>query len=106
MNRSATGFVISSIPDGISLVHTSSGRVEHICACIERGNPEPARRVAQTICGGCARLKDFPNTGWLSHRMSGRRELMFPPLPYIVVYQVKQEAVEISRIFHGAQDWP
>jgi plasmid stabilization system protein ParE len=25
---------------------------------------------------------------------------------YIVVYQVTRQAVEISRIFHGAQDWP
>jgi len=31
---------------------------------------------------------------------------VFFPLPYIVVYQVTQQAVEISRIFHGAQDWP
>lgn len=38
--------------------------------------------------------------------MNGRRELTFAPLPYIVVYQVKAEAVEISRIFHGAQDCP
>jgi plasmid stabilization system protein ParE len=37
--------------------------------------------------------------------MSGRRELVFPSLPYIVVYQVKEDAVEISRIFHGAQEW-
>jgi len=38
--------------------------------------------------------------------MTGRRELVFAPLPYIVVYQVTELAVEISRIFHGAQDWP
>jgi plasmid stabilization system protein ParE len=38
--------------------------------------------------------------------MPGRRELVFSPLPYVVVYQVTQHAVEISRIFHGAQDWP
>jgi len=30
---------------------------------------------------------------------------VFPPLPYIVVYLVTEEAVEITRIFHGAQDW-
>jgi plasmid stabilization system protein ParE len=28
------------------------------------------------------------------------------PLPYIAVYRVTEHAVEISRIFHGAQDWP
>jgi len=32
--------------------------------------------------------------------------LVFSPLPFIVVYQVKAEAVEISRIYHAAQDWP
>jgi plasmid stabilization system protein ParE len=50
-------------------------------------------------------LKDYPNLGRASRRMVGRRELTFVPLPYIVVYQVKPDAVEISRIFHGAQDW-
>jgi plasmid stabilization system protein ParE len=38
--------------------------------------------------------------------MPGRRELIFPGLPYVVVYRVTEQAVEISRIFHGAQDWP
>ncbi len=80
--------------------------LEHICERIERDDPEAARRVAQTIYEGCARLKDFPNLGRASSRISGRRELVFSPLPYIVVYQVTQHAVEISRIFHGAQDWP
>jgi len=80
--------------------------LEHICEWIERDNPDAGRRVARTIYDECARLKDFPNLGRASRRMAGRRELTFAPLPYIVVYQVKLDAVEISRIFHGAQDWP
>jgi addiction module RelE/StbE family toxin len=80
--------------------------LERICERIERDNPEAARRVAQTIYDGCGRLKDFPRLGRSSDRMTGRRELVFPPLPYIVVYQVTEHAVEISRIFPGAQDWP
>jgi toxin ParE1/3/4 len=80
--------------------------LEHIFEWMERDNPKAARRVARTIYDECARLKDFPNLGRASHRMAGRRELTFSPLPYIVVYQVKPDAVEISRIFHGAQDWP
>ena len=39
-------------------------------------------------------------------RMKGRRELVLPSLPYIAVYRVKEQVVEISRIYHGAQDWP
>ena len=30
---------------------------------------------------------------------------MFPPLPYVVVYSVKAETVEILHIYHRAQDW-
>lgn len=44
--------------------------------------------------------------GRRSRRIRERRELAFPPLPYIAVYRVTEDAVEISRIFHGAQDWP
>ncbi len=80
--------------------------LERICTWIERDNPDAANRVATIIYEGCSQLKDFPNMGRQSRRLPGRRELPFPPLPYVVVYQVKGDAVEISRIFHGAQDWP
>ena len=63
--------------------------LERICAWIERDNPEAARRVAKIIYDGCGQLKDFPDIGRASRRMSGRRELAFPPLPYIAVYQVR-----------------
>lgn len=80
--------------------------LESICERIERDNPQAARRVARTIYDGCTRLKDYPYLGRASSRMAGRRELVFSPLPYIAVYQVTEDAVEISHIFHGAQDWP
>jgi len=80
--------------------------LERICERIERDNPEAARRVARSIYDGCDRLKEFPSLGRASRRLAGRRELTFAPVPYIVVYQIKPTAVEISRIFHAAQDWP
>ena len=79
--------------------------LERIYRRIEKDNPTAAREVAKTIYDGCAGLKDFPHRG-RPGRMQGRRELVFPSLPYIVVYQVKEHAVEISRIYHAAQDWP
>jgi len=36
-------------------------------------------------------------------REEGTRELVLPRLPYIVVYRVKDNDVEILHIFHGAQ---
>jgi toxin ParE1/3/4 len=39
-------------------------------------------------------------------RIAGTRELVVPPLPYIIVYQVKSSAVHILRVYHGARNWP
>ena len=75
---------------------------ERICDRIERDDPEAARRVARIIYDGCARLKEHPGLGRASSRITGRRELVFPSLPYIVVYRVTEHGVEISRVFHGA----
>jgi toxin ParE1/3/4 len=72
---------------------------------IQKDTPRAAREGIKTLYDGCTALKSFPNGGRIG-RMKGRRELVFPPLPYIVVYQVKADTVEISRIYHAAQDWP
>lgn len=80
--------------------------LERICAWVERDNPEAARRIAKTIYDGCAQLRTSPALGRPSRRMKGWRELPFPPLPYIAIYRVKERVVEVSRVFHGAQDWP
>jgi len=79
--------------------------LERIYARIAAENPSAAREVVLAVFEGCAKLREFPELG-RSSRISGRRELIFPPLPYIVVYKLKSEAVEISRIYHAAQDWP
>jgi toxin ParE1/3/4 len=80
--------------------------LERICAWIERDNPEAAGRVATTIYKGVRQLADSPGIGRVSSRMIGWRELVFAPLPYIAVYRVRQDMVEIARIFHAAQNWP
>ena len=64
-----------------------------------------ARQVAEIIYSRCATLEDFPDRGRIG-RIVGTRELVFAPLPYIVVYRVKSGTVEIARIYHGAQNWP
>ena len=62
------------------------------------------RRVADTVYRRCSELDLFPNRGRLG-RMAGTRELVIVPLPYIIVYRIKPNAVEIVRIYHSAQDW-
>jgi toxin ParE1/3/4 len=79
--------------------------LERIVDRIEQENPAAAQRVAEIIYERCGALAEFPNRGRMG-RIGGTRELVFAPLPYIVVYRVRGEAVEIARIYHSAQDWP
>jgi toxin ParE1/3/4 len=79
--------------------------LQHIARRIRQDNPAAARRVAKTLYDGCVGLEMFPNRGRIG-RIAGTRELVFGPLPYIAVYRVNENFVEILRIYHGAQDWP
>jgi addiction module RelE/StbE family toxin len=47
-------------------------------------------------------LKDAPYVG-RPGQIEGTRELLFPPMPYIAVYRVQGQAVEIWRIYHASQ---
>ena len=79
--------------------------LERIYRRPEADNPAAALRVVQTIYDAATTLETFPERGRLSRR-SGAREIAFsPPLPYILVYRVIGDFVEISRIWHAAQDW-
>jgi len=37
-------------------------------------------------------------------RIEGTREILFLPIPYIAVYRVEAESVEIWRVWHTAQN--
>ncbi len=69
---------------------------------IHRNNPVAASEVAQILFDGIESLTDFPNKGRIG-RLNGSRELVFSPLPYIAVYRVQAETIQISRIYHAAQ---
>jgi len=72
---------------------------------IHRRNPSAAERVAHRILDDVAALASFPQQA-RSGRIKGTRELVFSPLPYVAVYRIKDEVVEIARVLHGAQRWP
>jgi addiction module RelE/StbE family toxin len=83
----------------------SAEDLSQIVAYIRLDNSSAAQRVAQTIYAGASRLRKFPYRGRMG-RVEGTRELPLPPLPFVIVYRVLPEAVEISNIIHGAQRWP
>jgi len=78
----------------------------HICDFTEGHNgPAAARRVALTIYHGVSSLTQFPHRGRPGRKV-GTRELVFPGLPFLAVYRIRAEVIEINRILHGAQKWP
>ncbi|PYU03508.1 MAG: type II toxin-antitoxin system mRNA interferase toxin, RelE/StbE family [Acidobacteria bacterium] len=72
---------------------------------IRQENPAAAQRIAKTIYESAGSLKSLPNKG-RTGRVEGTRELPLPPLPFVVVYRVLEERVEIANVIHGAQKWP
>lgn len=66
--------------------------------------PQFAEPTIRTIYRRVGSLKAAPNQGRPGHR-SGTRELPLTGLPYVVVYSLRAEAIEILHIYHGAQDW-
>jgi toxin ParE1/3/4 len=72
---------------------------------IRQDNSSAALRVARSIYDAVAQLNTFPNRG-RPGRVNGTRELPLPRLPFVVVYRVRENAVEIVRLLHGAQRWP
>jgi toxin ParE1/3/4 len=72
---------------------------------IRKDNPSAALKVARTICKGVADLGVFPNRGRIG-LVENTREVIFPPWPYIVVYEINQGTVNVLRVRHASQDWP
>ena len=50
-------------------------------------------------------LKKHPAMG-RPGRVSGTRELVVADTPYIVPYRVRDDVVEVLRVFHAARQWP
>jgi toxin ParE1/3/4 len=72
---------------------------------IHKQNPSASHRVAHNIYDGVVSLESFPNRGRIG-RVQGTRELVLSPLPFILVYRVQRNSVEIARVLHGSQRWP
>jgi toxin ParE1/3/4 len=72
---------------------------------IRQENPPAAQRIARTIYESAGSLKSFPYKG-RTGRVDGTRELPLPPLPFVLVYRLVKDIVEIVNVIHGAQKWP
>lgn len=67
---------------------------------IAKDNPKAAvdltRRIVLKVIEQLTKFKNIGKTG----RVIGTRELIIPDTPYIAVYWVKSDTIEILRVLH------
>ena len=83
---------------------TAANDLEHISDYLLQHHPSFAQPTVRHIYDQILTLRQSPRRGRIG-REPGTRELVLTDLPYIVVFRVSDQAVEILHIFHGAQDW-
>jgi toxin ParE1/3/4 len=65
-------------------------------------SPAAASRIAVQLVAACDRLEHLPERG-RPGLVAGTREL--PTIwPYVIVYRITLQAVEIVRVWHRSQD--
>jgi toxin ParE1/3/4 len=66
---------------------------------------EAAITIGERIEDQVDKLANHPWMGRVGE-VSGTRELVIQRTPYIVVYRVEDNVVDVMRVLHGAQQWP
>lgn len=86
-----------------------TGRAERdadeITDYIAKDNPVAAVEVRDEIERRVDLLPDHPYLG-RTGQAKGIRELIIPGLPYIVVYRIWNETIEVLRVLHTSRLWP
>ena len=72
---------------------------------IAQANATAARKIVKKILHSIDILSKQPGIG-RQGRVIDTRELIVLGTPYIVPYRVKNNVIEILRVFHCAMQWP
>jgi len=79
--------------------------LEQEAAYIAQDNPRAAAALVVEADESTRLLTRHPDMG-RPGRLPGTRELVLPHFPYIIPYRVKEQRVEILRVFHTSRKWP
>jgi len=71
---------------------------------IAQDNITAAYSVYDAIYQQVGLLSEYPELGRVG-RVKGTRELVITGTPYIAVYRLKGENVDILRVLHGSRKW-
>jgi len=77
--------------------------LDQIAGYLKEHHPDYAQSTVRELYETIRSLRDFPQRG-RPGRVEGTRELVFAPLPYIAIYRLRNNAIEVLRIWHAATD--
>ena len=77
--------------------------LQQIHEYLREHEPHLARSTVIALREAIYSLRKFPHRG-KPGAVAETRELVHERLPYIVVYRVKEDVVEVVHIWHAAQD--
>ena len=91
----------------MKIVWTVEGRntLNEIFEHILEDDPYAAKSVRDRIFKSMLRLSEFPYSA-RTGRVAETRELVVPDLPYIVVYSIFKQKINILSVRHTSQEWP
>lgn len=79
--------------------------LDHEATYIAQDNPKAAAEFVVHLRDSALLLGEQPNLG-RPGRIPGTRELVVSNLHYILPYRVRNDTVEILRVFHTSRKWP
>ena len=83
---------------------TASNQIENVFEHIASDNIDAAVRIVERILAATERAAQLPFSA-RAGKHSGTRELIVSGTPYIVIYRIREEGIQILRVVHGAQNW-
>lgn len=81
----------------------AADNLESIYNYLREHHPSFAEPTVRALYEAARSLRAMPERGRLGE-ISSTREFILPKLPYIIVYRINEDAVELLHIYHGAQN--
>jgi toxin ParE1/3/4 len=75
-------------------------------AYIRKQNPSAARRQRERVSRAVGFLRGSPGLGGRLGRVEGTRELVVTGTPFVLIFEVSGNRIDILHIVHGRQNWP
>ena len=80
-------------------------RLNNLDAYYRQFGPKVAPKLFQRLDEIARRLGEFPHSG-RPGREDGTREAVVPRTPFIVVYWIRQDEVQILAVLDAREQWP